>query len=127
MDSTIRFDDDPIHTNLDSVNICFDEELMAERLNDRLVQTNPQYVDVCEMFGFDLDDPDLQEYWNTPEDMSNIQSGLSAMHALKQKGLNKEHIQNIWRISEDETRHNLEVTTQFNMQDADSKLSRALS
>ena len=37
MDSTIRFDDDLIHANLSSVNICFYEDLMEERPNDWLV------------------------------------------------------------------------------------------
>ena len=72
MDSTIRFDDDPTHANLDIVNICFDEELMAERLNDRIVHSkyatdigsmdasNPQDGDVCELSGFDWDDPAFQ-------------------------------------------------------------------
>ena len=40
MDSKIRFDDDPICANLASVNICFDYEFMAERMNDRLFQSN---------------------------------------------------------------------------------------
>ena len=107
MDSTIRFDDDPIRANLARVNICFDEELMAEKVNDRLVQSkyataigktdaaNPQDGDVCDLFGFDLDDPAFQEYWYTPEDMSNPQAGLSDTHALKTKGVNKEDLQKI--------------------------------
>ena len=81
MDSTIRFDDDPIRANLARVNICFDEELMEERLNNRLVHSkystsigstdaaNTQDGDVCELFGFDLDDPALQEYWYKPKYM----------------------------------------------------------
>ena len=39
IDSTIRFDDDPIRANMAIVCICFDEKLMAERLNDRLIQS----------------------------------------------------------------------------------------
>ena len=62
MDLTIRFDDDPIRANLARVNICFDEELMEERLNNRLVHSkystsigstdaaNTQDGDVCEVF-----------------------------------------------------------------------------
>ena len=72
MDLTIRFDDDLIRANLASVNIFFDEELMAGSLNDRLVQSkyatdigsmdadNTQDGDVCELFGFDLDDTAFQ-------------------------------------------------------------------
>ena len=107
MDLTIRFDDDPIRANLASVNICFDEELMEERLNNRLVHSkystsigstdaaNTQDGDVCELFGFDLDDPALQEYWYKPKYMSNPQAGLSATHASKPKGVNKEHLKKI--------------------------------
>ena len=98
MDSNFRFDDDMICANLAGVNICFDEELMAEKVNDRLVQSkyataigktdaaNPQDGDVCDLFGFDLDDPAFQEYWYTPEDMSNPQAGLYPNHASKTKG-----------------------------------------
>ena len=72
MDSNIRFDDDPIRESLSCVNICFDEELMAERMNNKLVQTkyataigitdaaNPQDGKVCELFGTELDDPAYQ-------------------------------------------------------------------
>ena len=52
---------------------------------------------------------------------------MSTTHASKPKGVNKEHLRNIWRISEDEARRILEVTTQLNMHDAYSNLSRALS
>ena len=96
---------------------------MAERLNDRLVQynyatdigstdaANTQDGYVCEFFGFNLYDPAFQEYWYTPEDMSNPQAGLSDTHALKTKGVNKEDLQKIQIIFEDEARHNLEVNT----------------
>ena len=119
--------------------IFFDEELMTERLNDRLIQSknataidsmdaeNPQDGDVCEFFGFDLDNPAFHEYWYTPEYMSNPQAGLYATYTPKQKGVNKEHLQKIWIISEDEARHTIKVTTQLNMQDADSNLSHAIS
>ena len=72
MDSNFRFDDDMICANLAGVNICFDEELMAKILNDGIVHskyataicitdaTNTQDGDVCELFGFDLDDTAFQ-------------------------------------------------------------------
>ena len=72
MDSKIRFDDDPIRASLLCVNVCFYEELMAERINDTIVQTkyataigstyatNPQDGKVCELFVADLDDPAYQ-------------------------------------------------------------------
>ena len=72
MDSTIRFDDDPICASLLCANVCFDEELMAERMNNKLVQTkyatdigntdaaNPQDGKVCKWFGYELDDPAYQ-------------------------------------------------------------------
>ena len=59
IDPTIRLDDDPICAILLCVNVCFDEELMAERMNDKLFQTkyataigitdaaNPQDGKVC--------------------------------------------------------------------------------
>ena len=139
MDLTIRFDDDLIRANLASVNIFFDEELMAGSLNDRLVQSkyataigstdasNPQDGDVCAFFGFDLGDKAFREYWYTPEDMSNPRSVFFITHASKTKEVNKEHLHKICRISEDEARRTLDITTQLNIQDADSNLSRALS
>ena len=39
MDLKIRFDDGPICAKTTSVNIFLDEELMAERLNDRIVKS----------------------------------------------------------------------------------------
>ena len=59
---TVKFDDNPIRANLASVNICFDEALIAERLHDQLLQskyaasigstssTNPQDTHVSEFF-----------------------------------------------------------------------------
>ena len=58
-------------------------------MHDRLVQSeyatdigstdaaNPQDGDICQLFGFDLYDPAFQEYWYTPEDMSNPLAGFS--------------------------------------------------
>ena len=104
---TVKFDYNPIRANIASVNICFDEELMAKRLHDQLLQSkyaasigstsaaNIQDTHVCELFGIDLSDPDHNEYWYTPEDMTNLQRSLSATHASKPKGVNKEHIMKI--------------------------------
>ena len=105
------------------VSIFFDEVLMAERLHDQLLQSkyasfigsnsddNPQDTHVFELFGLDLSDSDRHEYWYTPDDTINPQRSVSATHASKQKGVNKEHIMKIWRVSEDEARRTLEVTT----------------
>ena len=115
--------------------IFFDEELIAERLNDWLFQynyataigsmdaTNTHDGDVYELFGFDWDDPIFQEYWYTPEDMPISQADLSDTHASDPKGVNKEHLQKIRIIYEDEARRTLKMTTKLNMQDADSNLS----
>ena len=139
IDETVKFDDDPIRASLASVNICFDETLMAERFHDRLLQSkyaasigstsaeNPQDPHVCELFGLNPSDSDRHEYWYTPDDMINPQRSVSATHASKPKGINKEHIMKIWRVSEDEDRRTLEVNTQLNMQDSKSNLSRDLS
>ena len=139
IDETVKFDDEPIRANLTSVNICFDEALMAKRLHGRLLQSkcaasigstsaaNPQDTHVCDLFGLDSSDSDRHDYWYTPEDMTNPQHSVYATHASKPKSVNREHIMNIWRISEDEARRTLEVTTQLNMQDNESNLSRALS
>ena len=90
--------DYPIRANLASVNICFDDEFMAERMNDRLFQSNyttaigstdaanTQDGDVCDLFGSYLDDPTFQEYWYTPEDMSNLQAGLSTTNVSIKRG-----------------------------------------
>ena len=113
--------------------------LMAERMNDKLVQTkyatdigstyaaNPQDSKVCELFGAELDDPAYQEFWYTPQNISNPQGGVSDAHESRSKGVNKEHLQKIWRIIEDEAMRNLEVTKQLNKQDGNSNLSRAFS
>ena len=136
IDETVKFDDDPIRANLASVNMCFDEALMAEQLRGPLLHSNyaasigstsvanTQNTHVCELFGLNSSDSDRHKYCYTPEDMTNPQRSVSATHASKPKSVNKEHIMNIWRISEDEACRTLEVTTQLNMQDADSNLSR---
>ena len=59
--------------------------------------------------------------------MPNPQAVLYATHASKPKRLNTDHLQKIWIISEDESRHNLEVATQLNIQDSDSNPSCSLS
>ena len=85
--------------------------MTTERLNDRLVQSkyatdigstdaaNLQYGDVCEVFDFDLYDPAFQEYWYTPEGMSNAKASLSVTPAFKPKRVNKEHPHKIYIIS----------------------------
>ena len=74
MDSNIRFDEDMICASLSCVNVCFDEDMMAEQMNDKLFQTkyatdigstdaaNPQDRKVCELFGAELDNPAYQEF-----------------------------------------------------------------
>ena len=46
--------------------------------------------------------------------MSNPQGGVSTAHASRSKGVNKEHLQKIWIIGEDEAIRTLEVTTHLN-------------
>ena len=114
IDETVKFDDDPIRANLASVNMCFDEALMAEQLRGPLLHSkyavsigstsvaNTQNTHVCELFGLNSSDSDCHKYCYTPEDMTNPQRSVSATHASKPKGINKEHIMKIWRVSEDE-------------------------
>ena len=92
---------------------------MAVRFHDRLLRSkyaasigstsdsNTQDPHVCELFGLNLYDSDCHDHWYTPEDMINPQRSVSATHASKPKGVNKEHIMKIWRVSEDEARHTL--------------------
>ena len=49
------------------------------------------------------------------------------MYASRSKGVNKEHLQNIRIISEDEAMRTIEVTTQLNKQDGNSNLSHAIN
>ena len=111
---------------------------MAERMNNKLVQTkyataigstyaaNPQDGKVCELFWAGLDDPAYQEFCYTPQNISNPQGGVSAAHASISKGVNKKDLQNIWRISEDEAMRTLKVTTQLNKKDGNSNFSLCL-
>jgi hypothetical protein len=48
----------------------------------------------------------------------------AAAHAEISKDVTKEMLAKVWRISEDEARRTLEVTTQLNRQGADTSLSR---
>ena len=66
---------------------------------------NPQDADTCELFA----------------------SLISAAHAERPKGVTKELLSKIWRISEDEARRTIEVTTRLNKQDAESNLIRKFS
>eukprot|EP00956_Cyclotella_meneghiniana_P022884 scaffold43789_cov35-Cyclotella_meneghiniana.AAC.2 len=51
----------------------------------------------------------------------------SAAHAEIPKGVTKEMLAKVWRISEDEARRTLEVTTQLNRQDAGSSIAQRAS
>ena len=57
-------------------------------------------------------------------DFEAYEAELAAAHAEVPKGVTKELLSKIWRISENESRRTLEVTTQLNRQDADASLSR---
>lgn len=65
-----------------------------------------------------------------PEPMVADDDGLwisfeaAAAHAEISKDVTKEMLAKVWRISEDEARRTLEVTTQLNRQGADTSLSR---
>ena len=65
---------------------------------------------------------------NHPEDVSDELflplSEACATHAEIPKGVTKEMLAKVWRISEEEARRTLEVTTQLNRQGADTSLSR---
>ena len=74
-----------------------------------------------------MDDPVYQELWYTTQNSSNPQGGVSAAHAYRSKGVNKDHLQKICRISEDKVMRTLEVTTKLNKQYGNSNLSRAFS
>ena len=76
---------------------------MTDRMNYKFVQTkyattigskdasNPQDGKLCELFGAELDDPAYQEFWYTPQNIINPQSGVSAAHASRSKCFNKEY------------------------------------
>ena len=70
--------------------------------------------------GMPYDSLDADDGLFIPLDLAEI----DATHAEIPKGITKEMLAQVWRISEDEARRTLEVTTQLNRHDADSKLSR---
>ena len=53
-----------------------------------------------------------------------LEGDVLASHAEKPKGVSKQVLYKIWRISEDEARQTIEVTTQLERQSAESSLSR---
>ena len=116
-DTSVMREDDPICAQICDLSACFDENYLQEMMESKLQDSkyamaigsttacNPQDDLECELF----------------------ESHLSAAHAEKSKGVSKEMLAKVWRISEEEARRTLEVTTQLNKQDADSNLSRRFS
>ena len=58
------------------------------------------------------------------QDKNEYDKFISATHAERTKEILKEMLAKFWKISEDEVRRTLKVTSQLNHQDPDSCLSR---
>ena len=109
--------DDPIRAHVADLSACFDQSYLQGLLEDQL-----------NLKGFTMvtgsttaDNPRDAETWEL------FDSTISSAHAEMPKGITKEPISKIWMILGDEARCTIVVTTQLNMQDADSRLSRKFS
>ncbi|KAL7538844.1 hypothetical protein ACHAXR_009411 [Thalassiosira sp. AJA248-18] len=114
----LKQDDDPIRAHVADLSGIFDPTIFQNALNDRLGDSKLAMAAGCTMAHNPQDDLDCELF----EDIS-----IAATHAAIPKGVSKEMLTKVWGISEDEARRTLEVTTQLNKQDADSKLSRKFS
>jgi len=106
--------DDPIRANICDMSACFDVSYLQQVFEDDLVRSKIGMA-IGSMHAADpQDDMDCELFDGL----------LSATHAERPKGVSKETLMKVWRISEDEARRTLEVTTQLNHQDPDTNLSR---
>ncbi|KAL7534954.1 hypothetical protein ACHAXR_006167 [Thalassiosira sp. AJA248-18] len=110
-EENFKQDNDPIRAHVADLSGIFDLTILfQDALNDRLGDSKLAMAAGCTMAHNPQDDLDCELF----EDIS-----IAATHAAIPKGSGAS--------KEDEARHTLEITTQLNKQDAESKLSRKFS
>jgi hypothetical protein len=107
--------DDPIRAQIADLTGLLDPEYLREALNASLDRSRAAMAAGCA----GMPEPILAE-----DDGLWISFEAAAAHAEISKDVTKEMLAKVWRISEDEARRTLEVTTQLNRQGADTSLSR---
>ena len=107
--------DDPIRAQVADLSAVLDPDLLHDLLSNHVVQSKAAMAAGCSGIS------DLQRDY---DDDLFISLEVAAAHVEVQKGVTKEMLASVWRISEDEARRTLEVTTQLNRQSPDSSLSR---
>eukprot|EP00956_Cyclotella_meneghiniana_P034439 scaffold104886_cov86-Cyclotella_meneghiniana.AAC.1 len=116
------FDDGAIDcSSADVVDITsmLDEEFLNKMLSERHAYASIAGAAGCNPISIPSDEPSDELFLNLAD--------ASAAHAEIPKGVTKEMLSKVWRISEDEARRTLEVTTQLNRQDADSSIAQRAS
>jgi hypothetical protein len=107
--------DDPIRAQIADLTGLLDPEYLREALNASLDRSRAAMAAGCA----GMPEPMLAD-----DDGLWISFEAAAAHAEISKDVTKEMLAKVWRISEDEARRTLEVTTQLNRQGADTSLSR---
>ena len=108
--------DDPIRAQVAEISIIFDPLMLAQEILKKQEHTCVAMAAGCA---------------GMPSSLSGVSDGLfvtvaepCAKHAEVPKGIDKEILARVWRISEEEARRTIEVNTQLNCQGAESSLSR---
>lgn len=110
--------DDPIRAQVADLTAFLDPTWLNEALNQNLYRSRAAMAAGCAGM------PGPRE---VEDDGLWIPFKSAATHAEIPKGVSKEDLARVWRISEEEARRTLEVTTQLNRQSADGSLSRRVS
>lgn len=111
-----NLDCDRCEAEVMDITAMLDPDVLDKFLGERLAYSNVAAAAGC---GSGPIPPD------TSDDLFITLAEASATHAEIPKGVTKEMLAKVWRISEDEARRTLEVTTQLNSrQGADTSISR---
>ena len=126
----VAFDqDDPIRAQVADLTGVLDEDILSKAFEEHRRDSQFAMAAGCTLVG-DMQSCDAADdalflplHLVEPTE-ADIILDMSATHAEKPKGVTADHISKIWRISEEEAKRTLEVTTQLSKQDAESTLSR---
>ena len=109
-DSDFIRDDDVIASALAGLSHCWDDDLFCREVNERVGKSKVAMEAGCLDIEDMTDDPSVLEIFSTTAD--------------KPRGVTSQQLSKVWRISQDDAKRTLEVTTQLGRSSVDPSLAR---
>ena len=103
-------DDDVYKAVVSDMSACFDDDLFCEAVTERTMKSN---------VAMEAGDASLEDI------TSEVDIGkIFATQAERPKGVSPEHLSKVWRISHEDAKRTIEVTTQLGRRSMDALLAR---